>query len=121
LEPVRILLVGLPQMVRDMLEYAIGEQPDMVLAGVAERRSLLEAAQAAEPAFVIVDAEDDSLPDDCRRLLAERPRLRVLGVESRAGRATLFELRPWRIRIGPGSPREVVDAIRAAAARPALL
>ena len=120
MEQVRILLVGLPRMVRDMFEHAIGEQPDMALVGVAERAKLFELTREAEPSFVIVDAEDDSLPDDCRRLLAERPSLRVLGVESRAGRATLFELRPWRIAIGAVSPADVVDAIRAAARRPAL-
>jgi DNA-binding NarL/FixJ family response regulator len=121
LEQVRILLVGLPQMVRDMLEHAIGEQPDMALVGAAERAKLFELTRAAEPSFVIVDAEDDSLPDDCRRLLAERPCLRVLGVESRAGQATLFELRPSRIVIGAVSPTDIVEAIRAAAGRPALL
>ena len=95
-----------------MLERTIDEQPDMLLAGVAEREELLPATREAEPDFVVVGVEGDEPPDDCRRLLAEQRHVRVLGLEASAGTGFLYELRPEMSPLGEVSPDDVVAAIR---------
>lgn len=108
----RILLVGMPRIVREMLERTIAEQPDMLLVGVAAREQLLPATRETRPDFVVVGVEGEEPPDDCRRLLGEQPHVRVLGLEANAGTAYLYELRPEMSPLGEVSPDDVVAAMR---------
>jgi len=102
-----------------MVERAVAHTEDM---GVVGRASSLDAlpglARAADPDVVIVGLRDGTLPPPCVELLLERPRVKVLAIEERAGNAQLYELRPEQVEIGEISPDEVVDTIRAAVLRP---
>jgi DNA-binding NarL/FixJ family response regulator len=116
------LLVDLPQLVQGLLDGTLARQPDMTVVGrAATSAGMADAARATHPQFVVVGLHGSELPQACRDLLAEQPRLRVLGIEADAGRAHLYELRPERVDIGEVSPADVVDAIRETAARPSYL
>ena len=80
--------------------------------------ALVDLARATDPDVVIVGLHDDELPAACVEMLLEHPRVKVLAIEERAGRARLYELRPEQVEIGEVSPDEVVDTIRAAILRP---
>lgn len=103
----------------EMVEGAVARADDMgVVGNAASLAQLRELALATEPDVVIVGLHDDELPESCVDLLLERPRVKVLAIEERAGQARLFELRPEQVEIGEVSPDEVVATIRAALLRP---
>lgn len=109
----------MPRLVRDMIERAIGSQSDMAVVGVVGSvHELVAAAGRTRPHLVVVGLHDERLPPECETVLTEQPSLKVLGIESGAGSALLYELTPRRQAIGSVSPSEVVEAIRSAGARP---
>jgi len=109
----------MPRLVRDMIERAVRAQSDMAVVGViGSPRELVAAADQTRPHLVVVGLKNASLPPECEAVLAGQPELKVLGIESEAGSALLYELAPRRQAIGEVSPEEVVHAIRTAGARP---
>ena len=111
MEPRQIVLVDLPRMTREIIEQAVGGEPDMVIVdGHADHDSLPNAVAGSEPDFVI-SGRDYEFAEVCA-VLDERPRLRVLVVVEDGREATLYELRPTRTPLGEVSPRTIVEAIR---------
>lgn len=116
-EPIRVLLVDMPRIPRELIARAVAAQPDMVVVGsTADLDDLSVAAHAAAPEFVIVGVADGELPPPAERFLDEQAQTKVLGVEAQDGTAYLYELRPRRAPLGEVSPADVVAAIRRAAA-----
>jgi DNA-binding NarL/FixJ family response regulator len=103
----RILVVGLPRLVRDMIERSIKAQPDMEVVG---------KAGAGSPDFVVCGFDFPWLPDHQRALLEAQPNAKVLGIEAAGGHAYLYEMRAQRVAIGEVSPDDIVAAIRTTAA-----
>lgn len=102
-----------------MVERAVAHTDDMGIVGRAWTVDALpELARDARPDVVIVGIPGDDLPPACLDLLLERPRVKVLAIEQRAGRAQLYELRPEQVEIGEVSPAEVVETIRTVVLRP---
>jgi DNA-binding NarL/FixJ family response regulator len=115
-EPIRVLLVDMPRIPRELIEHALAAEPDMIVVGSTPDVDQLEPALAsADPEFVIVGLENATLPPSAARAFDEQARLKMLGVEVRDGTAFLYELRPEREALGPVSPADVVTAIRDAA------
>ncbi len=111
MEPSRIVLVDLPRITREIIEQAVGAEPDMVIVdGLADGASLPDAVKRREPDFVI-SGRDYEFAEVCA-ILDERPRLRVLAVLEDGREATLYELRPTRTPLGEVSPLTIVEAIR---------
>ncbi len=114
-EPIRVLLVDMPTIPREVIERAVEAAPDMVVVGSTPNLDEFEAASdAAQPEFVIVGLADSELPPSAERYLDRQAHLKVLGVEARNGMAYLYRLRPERASLGGVSPADVVAAIRAA-------
>jgi hypothetical protein len=107
LGPIRIRLVAMPRLVRELIEVALRAQPDMVVV----------ADEGCAPDFVVCGTPSERAPSAGRSLLAERARVRVLEVDPDAGSASLFELEEHEHPIGEVSPAQIVDTIRAAAQR----
>jgi len=120
---IRILLVALSRLVADMVTSAIERQPDMAaLAPAVSLATLVGDVRRLEPDVVIVGlAPGGELPHECVQALAERPQMRLLGIEDHAARTSLFALQPVRAELGEVSLDELVDAIRQAAQRTSLL
>jgi hypothetical protein len=76
---------------------------------------LLELVRTTAPDVVIIGHSDRELPLDCKAALAERPRMRLLGLDVRRGLARLWELRPYPTRLGDVSAEQIATEIRAAA------
>lgn len=116
IEPIRILLVDLPQLARTMIEAALAK-PDLAIVGkAASQREMLRVATATRPNFVIVGVDGPELPRSCRELLTELPGTRVFGIDTNSGDAHLYELSS--VRMEEISPDELVEAIRERARRP---
>ena len=117
LEQIRILLVDMPRLAREMIDTAITAQDDMrVVATTADPAELVAVTQTVRPSFVIVGLDGDDLPTGALSLFDEHPRLKVLGLEAEAGRAYLWQLRPEKRPLGEVSPTDVVEVLRGAAA-----
>jgi DNA-binding NarL/FixJ family response regulator len=110
---IRILLVAMPRLMRDIVEAALRAEPDMTLVGMPdETAGLVDEIGATEPDFVLIGSDHGySVPS----LLCERPSMRVLEIEPRAADVHLYELLPRRVDLGPVSANDLVAAIRTAA------
>ena len=111
MEPSKIVLVDLPRITREIIEQAVGAEPDMqTVDDLADAASLPEAIARSEPDFVI-SGRDYEFAEVCS-ILNRRPRLRMLVVVEDGREATLYELRPTRTPLGEVSPQTIVEAIR---------
>ena len=118
MHPIRILLVDMPQLVRDVLVPRIECEDDLRIVGDEPAAAALgEAVRATDPEFVIVGLDDHRLPAGGDRFLAERSRVRLFGIEAADGDACLYELKPERVELGAVTPESVVREIRRAAGR----
>jgi hypothetical protein len=112
----RILVLDLPNLVSDMVASAAESRAVRVLgpprSSVEIEREVLEH----DPEFVIVGLDNHRLPAGAREFLAERAKVRLLGIETVEGHAYLYELKPDRIALGSVTPGELLDAIESLSA-----
>jgi hypothetical protein len=103
----------MPRILREIIEQAVADEPDMEIVGVEGRDvPLRQAVESTRADFVMAGADYDL--GEVARVLDERPRLRVLAVAGDGREAFLYELRPTRTPLGEVSPQTIVDAIRGA-------
>jgi hypothetical protein len=113
--PTRILLVGLPRLLEEIVSDALAQAPDlMVTATLPDAEALALDPPAADVVVVGTDS-----PGLIATTLERQPRLAILAVSDDARSSSLYVLRPERTRIGDLSPGSLVAAIRAAAEPPA--
>jgi DNA-binding NarL/FixJ family response regulator len=113
LPPTRIALVDMPRILREIIEQAVADEPDMEIVEIeGSGVPLRQAVATARADFVIAGADYDF--GEVARVLDERPRLRILAVAGDGREAFLYELRPTRTPLGEVSPQTIVDAIRGA-------
>jgi DNA-binding NarL/FixJ family response regulator len=113
---IRVLLVDMPRLLRDLIEHAIARAPDLEVVGTEpDVEGLERAAGETDPEFVIVGLERGDLPESARAFLDARSRPRMLGVEAEEGTAVLYELTPRCVPIGTVTPDQLAGAIRDAA------
>lgn len=111
----RIVLINMPRMLREIIREVVSPQPDMEVAGeFAAAHSLLEAVERTQADFVITGTGDAELAD-VGRVLREWPRLKVLAVAADGRQTYLYELRPQKVHLGEVSPQNLLDALRSAA------
>jgi DNA-binding NarL/FixJ family response regulator len=111
---IRILIRDAPAMLRDILEHAISNEPDMEVIP----EPLVSAAPVADqpplPDVVVVGATDTEPATSTRALLDQWPRSQVLVISSRGHHVLMYELMPRRVDMGEMSPGELIQAIRSA-------
>lgn len=122
---IRVLLVELPGMLRDLVVDALMGRPDINVVGeIGEAESPAELASTARDTgadVVIValrDEENELRPLDA--VLYALPRLKVMGI-ARDGRNTyLREMHLRTVALGNIAPDELAETIREAIGRPAM-
>jgi hypothetical protein len=116
LERIRIVLMELPRMLRDIVSETIARQDDMLIVEETPGNDLPVPESPGRNAIdiVITGLEGDRLSDRCTTLMRRHAHLKVLGISGDARHAFLFELRPHRIPLGDASSEGLLDAIRAA-------
>lgn len=111
--PIRILLVELPKLVRDLVAGVIDRYPDMRVVGEAEPGDDVGAQAALVDAqLVIVGLDGTSLPASAESLLERRASLHLLGIAERDDVTYLYRLRPERRWAGRASAEDITAAIR---------
>ena len=113
MERIRILLVDMPRMLREIVNQSVSAQPDMeVVAEHAAHASMLSAARRSRANVVIVGDDGAEIDERCERLALRHPDVGVLALSVDGRQTVLYELRPYRVPLGELSPQQLVDAIR---------
>jgi hypothetical protein len=98
----------MPQILHDILEHAILQQPDLQLVSDAAGGP---GAVACAPDVVVVAAGADRKFAPLS-LLREWPRARVIVVTPYEGEVALYQLKPHLTDLGRVSPAELIELIR---------
>jgi DNA-binding NarL/FixJ family response regulator len=107
-ERIRVVLVGMPRMLRDIVAGLVAAEGDLELVGdFADSDARLESLEAVQPSVIIAGAQAP--------LLARRigRRALVLGVSADGRESVLYELRPRERVLGDVSPSTLLAAVRA--------
>ena len=111
-----ILLVEMPRMLHDVVGTVIDAEPDLrVVADEVAAHTVLERVERDSPDVVVLSVESGSPPAVCEELLTRFPRLAIVALEDRGQRASIYMMRPMRIRVADISKSQLVSAIRRAA------
>lgn len=116
-KPVRVLLLELPQLLREILEHAIRLQSDCELLKGTRGGFQMLTEQTLPPDIVILGltaAEDATLVP---ALFARWPEAQVMTVMQAGDDAAVYELRPRCRALGQRSPAEIVETLRDAVHR----
>lgn len=110
--PIRVALVGLTPLVRDVIDNLIAGEMDMRVAGVIERGEAGRApVRDAVDVYVIGVGADAAA--ECEALLGEaQPPRRVIGISSDGRQMHVSELRPATTALGSLSSDELLEVIR---------
>jgi DNA-binding NarL/FixJ family response regulator len=110
---IRVLLAGLPRILREIVEHALAEAQDIEVVGTVEALGAVNGNLAQlQPDVLIVGLDDESDATRLDRFLYEMPRLTCLAIAGDARRAFLYELQPRAKPLGDVSPGGLVRAIR---------
>jgi DNA-binding NarL/FixJ family response regulator len=113
---IRILLVEMPRMLRDVIAAILGVEQDVcVVAEGVTTEAIAEHVERERPDVVVLCEESGSPPAICEELLSRFPRLAVVSLEDLGQRASIYMIRPMRIRLAEISRTQLVSAIRRAA------
>ena len=103
-------------MLQDVVGNIIGVEPDLrVVAEGVGADALLERVALERPDVVVLSSESGSPPAICEELLSQFPGLTVVALEERGKRASIYMMRPMRVRLAEISSAQLLAAIRRAA------
>jgi hypothetical protein len=102
----------MPRMLRDIIENAIAQAPDMELLPPRPAARRRPRARATDPDVVVVATPRLESFQLREQWLEEWPRARILVVETSGRRSVIYELRPHATPLGELSPAQLVEVIR---------
>lgn len=105
--PIRVLLVNLPPLLRDILGELLAAEPDVAVTAASGDGLRLPGGSA--PDVVLCGLEPDSVS---ARLAEDYPAPDVIVVEGDGDRAWLCRLEPHRTSLGELGPDSLLKAIR---------
>jgi DNA-binding NarL/FixJ family response regulator len=79
---IRVLVANRPRLIREMVMATISDQPDLEIVGeIQDESEIVSAIDRTQPDFLIVSLDKtDQLPEMCRLVLQDHPRLRVIAI-----------------------------------------
>ena len=104
----RVVLSRMPQILRDILEHEILQQPDLQLLDDDDGSNAIGAA----PDVVVVAAAAGDRRFASLSLLREWPSARVIVVTPHEGQVAVYRLEPQMTDLGRVSPAELIQLIR---------
>jgi DNA-binding NarL/FixJ family response regulator len=112
-ELIRIVLVDMPPLLRDIVRDSVAGERDLdVVADVRGDAALESALDRLRPDLVILGA---GAPQDVAASLVEGARVRRALALDEEGQGVLYELRPQRVRLGEISKDALLRTIRTVA------
>ena len=118
--PIRVLLIDMPQMLREIVRRQLVLDGRFEIVGEYTQHVSIDVAVARSRAdYVIVGDDVFDLYSVRRRVLEEGPQVRVLAIRPDGGQTTLHQLRPEEIELGELSPQKLIDVMAGADGRSA--
>ena len=111
---IRVALINLPALMRDIVELEFSRQPDFEIVPLAPSIATRPAPVSPALDAIIVGAEGGGSLPGPSDMLEVWPRAKVLVVSGGGRDATLISLRRHRTELGHLDAQELVGAIRAA-------
>ena len=116
---IRVLIHDTPTMLRDILEQAISNQPDMelILEPTATEPAPDDRKASPDvvvPDVVVMDVGDSDPREGARALLFRWPSSHALMIAAHGHRVLRYELEPRGVDLGEISPDQLIQAIRSA-------
>jgi hypothetical protein len=113
-EPIRVLVVGLPLLVRDMLRAQFDGDPAIEFLDADGAEPLGSLIRRIRPDFAVIPLERSDLAAEARTFLAEQAQVRVLGLSDDQRGALIYQLRVTATKIRHPTPDGLAAAIRSA-------
>jgi chemotaxis response regulator CheB len=117
LESIRITLVDMSPLLREILREALDREPDLAVVGDHDVVADLGVAVEQDGADVVIIGSNASESAHLRSLVATSCGVRVLELRSDGKDCVLHELRPHRVALGELSREGLLRTIRAARSR----
>jgi DNA-binding NarL/FixJ family response regulator len=114
LEQTRVVLIGMPRMLREIVREVIRAEPDLAIVGEFDDQYAARSAFEAQRPAVVITAREEARQIDFGHLLSEHPHVRVLSLSADGSESFLCELRPCQETLGELSPHELLAVIRGA-------
>jgi DNA-binding NarL/FixJ family response regulator len=118
-DDVRVLLLDLPRLLREIVRNVLDAQPGVTVVAVRPFPLSVPDAVDEERADLVVLGQGPRYADVARELLERRPRVPLVSISADGRQATISGLRPYREPLGEvGSERlaaTIRDAVAAAA------
>lgn len=113
MQPSRILLVGLPRMLRDLITNIVNDQGDIRIVGHLRSDGVsLRDLERTEPDMIIVGLRDSKIPDVCKTLVERHAATKVVGLYGEGRRGILYELKPHAVMLGEVSRQMLLEIMR---------
>ena len=109
---IRVLLVDMPRMMREIVATVVGTEPDLELVGELDGPEALPAGTRRTRPDLVIAGANPALARLSRQLLGDYPRLRILEVDVEGRRGYLYELSPRRKKLGELSPKSLLAVAR---------
>lgn len=111
MKPTRVLLLGMPTMLRQILRRIAADTPGLdVVAELPDADLDSPEVLITEPDVVIAEADRVS-EDAVTSLLRHRHAVRILGISDDGRHGILYEMRPHRVLLGELAPAMLVAVI----------
>lgn len=110
-EPVRVLLLEMPQLLRGLLEHAVQTHSDCTLLSDARPTLDILLQPAPPPDVVIVGLATASDAPIVPALFARWPEAQIMTVSSSGEGGVVYEMRPHQRILGEMSPAEIVETL----------
>lgn len=120
MDDVRVLLIDLPRMLREIVKSVLDARPGVVLAAVDPDPASIVASVDDAQADIVILGQHPELLATAWALLEQRPRVQLIALSDDARRATVRGLRPYQEQVGGLDPDRLVDTIRDAVAAAAV-
>lgn len=112
-QPARILIVGIPSLLRQIIAEIVADEGDMELVGEpADHAEVVAFAELTGANFVIAGLTRGELDSVYEELLRQRPATRVLAVGHEGRQSSLCELLPHVETLGELSAETLLAVIR---------
>ena len=110
----RILLAGMSNMLTSIIDAALQQSPDTVIAGVAnDRTSLSRQIRATRAEAVIMQTAEPADFEQIRPLLMRLPTLKIIGIRGDGKSAFVHELYPRSTQLVELSAATLLAALSA--------
>jgi DNA-binding NarL/FixJ family response regulator len=111
---IRVILIGLAQMLREIVTQAVGREPDIEIVRNYPPTVDLATAVTESKASVVIASAAACDPSTVRRALGKSPQVKIVSISDDAQQIALYEFAVRRRNLGDLSPAQLLAAIRSA-------